>query len=213
MAHLHSHFPRQVELIPSVNDFHQGKGRHHQRLPEALLSGTEASHALLSADSNTLQCQLGSCKIFKAFCSRGNGCAKGNKKKCGAFRVLCFSSLEILVFSQLYSPLYAQVTQHRCAIAMATTKSNLTVGLVGQMTTFELRQEVEKRGLLGEVQNINHDTLLRRLVQVRQKATKIHQPSDRTAAGHCALLWQIGDVCSITCVGWEDTFLSHRCVR
>ncbi|CAM9120806.1 unnamed protein product [Laminaria digitata] len=49
---------------------------------------------------------------------------------------------------------------------MTTTKSNLTVGLVGKMTTFELRQEVEKRGLLSELQSINHDTLLRRLVQV-----------------------------------------------
>lgn len=49
---------------------------------------------------------------------------------------------------------------------MTTTQSNLTVGMVGKMTTFELRQEVEKRGLLTELQIINHDTLLRRLVQV-----------------------------------------------
>ena len=49
---------------------------------------------------------------------------------------------------------------------MVTTQSSLTVGEVGKMTTFELRQEVEKRGLLTDLQLINHDTLLRRLVQV-----------------------------------------------
>lgn len=74
---------------------------------------------------------------------------------------------------------------------MVTTQSNLTVGVVGKMTTFELRQEVEKRGLLTELQIINHGTLLRRLVQVNGSQQKIHGLSDRTAAGHCAL-YQIG---------------------
>lgn len=45
--------------------------------------------------------------------------------------------------------------------------NGLTVDSVGKMTTFELRQEVDKRGLLVELQNVNHETLLRRLVQAR----------------------------------------------
>lgn len=45
--------------------------------------------------------------------------------------------------------------------------SRLTIDSVGKMTTFELRQEVDKRGLLVELQNVNHETLLRRLVQAR----------------------------------------------
>ena len=71
----------------------------------------------------------------------------------------CDSTLFIRVLSSL-------LTGHSCLSVMTTTQSNLTVGMVGKMTTFELRQEVEKRGLLTELQIINHDTLLRRLVQV-----------------------------------------------
>lgn len=49
---------------------------------------------------------------------------------------------------------------------MANTESNcLTVDSVGKMTTYELRQEVGRRGLLGELQDVNHGTLMRRLVQ------------------------------------------------
>lgn len=41
---------------------------------------------------------------------------------------------------------------------------------VAKMSTYELRQEAEKRGVLGELNTINHETLLRRLVQARFEA-------------------------------------------
>lgn len=42
----------------------------------------------------------------------------------------------------------------------------LTVDSVGKMTTYELRQEADKRGLLKDIiSKVNHTTLLRRLVQ------------------------------------------------
>lgn len=48
----------------------------------------------------------------------------------------------------------------------AVTESGpLTVDSVGKMTTYELRQEAEKRGLLEDMSNVNHATLLQRLVQ------------------------------------------------
>lgn len=43
---------------------------------------------------------------------------------------------------------------------------HLTLDSVAKMTTYELRREVEKRGLLGELSIIDHSTLLRKLVQV-----------------------------------------------
>ncbi|CAM9109796.1 unnamed protein product [Ascophyllum nodosum] len=45
--------------------------------------------------------------------------------------------------------------------------SKLTIDLAGRMTTYELRLEVERRGLLEDLgdMDINHATLLRRLVQ------------------------------------------------
>ena len=48
--------------------------------------------------------------------------------------------------------------------------SKLTIDLAGRMTTYELRLEVERRGLLEDLgdMDINHATLLRRLVQVKQ---------------------------------------------
>lgn len=114
----------------------------------------------------------------------GTDVRKATKAIRGAFSV-SGSYLRIFFISRFaYPTLSSQITQHRCASAMVTTKSNLTVGLVAKMTTFELRQEVEKRGLLGELQNINHDTLLRRLVQVPKDIYR-HRASDSTAAVHC----------------------------
>lgn len=53
-----------------------------------------------------------------------------------------------------------------CVMDSAVTESGpLTVDSVGKMTTYELRQEAEKRGLLEDMSNVNHATLLQRLVQ------------------------------------------------
>lgn len=49
--------------------------------------------------------------------------------------------------------------------SVATEVAYLTVGSVGKMTTYELRQQAEKRGLLKDISNVNHAALLRRLVQ------------------------------------------------
>lgn len=46
-----------------------------------------------------------------------------------------------------------------------TGRNYLTVDSVGKMTTYELRQEAEWRGLLTSMSNVNHATLLQRLVQ------------------------------------------------
>lgn len=46
---------------------------------------------------------------------------------------------------------------------------DLTVDSAGKMTTFELRKEVEKRGLLEGMECVNHRTLLRRLVQAKHE--------------------------------------------
>ncbi|CAM9346771.1 unnamed protein product [Ectocarpus sp. 4 AP-2014] len=52
-------------------------------------------------------------------------------------------------------------------MASTCTRTNhLTVDKVGSMTTFELRQEAETRGLLEDMPHVNHSTLLQRIVQV-----------------------------------------------
>ncbi|CAM9161341.1 unnamed protein product [Hapterophycus canaliculatus] len=43
---------------------------------------------------------------------------------------------------------------------------SLTMGSVGKMTTYQLRQEADARGLLKGLRHVNHGTLLKRLVQV-----------------------------------------------
>lgn len=50
---------------------------------------------------------------------------------------------------------------------MESSMSGITVESAGRMTTYELRQEIERRGLVKDLEEINHATLLRRLVQVR----------------------------------------------
>lgn len=50
--------------------------------------------------------------------------------------------------------------------SVVTQSKYLTVDSVGKMTTFELRQEAEKRGLLKDMSSVNHATLLQRLVRV-----------------------------------------------
>lgn len=51
---------------------------------------------------------------------------------------------------------------------MATSELfDTTMDSIGKMTTYELRQEVEKRGMLGDLETINHDTLMRRLIQAK----------------------------------------------
>lgn len=42
----------------------------------------------------------------------------------------------------------------------------LTMDRVGNMTTYELRQEADARGLLKDLRPVNHQTLMKRLVQV-----------------------------------------------
>ncbi|CAM9862273.1 unnamed protein product [Scytosiphon promiscuus] len=42
----------------------------------------------------------------------------------------------------------------------------LTLDAVGKMTTYELRLEADSRGLLEELRPVNHQTLLKRIVQV-----------------------------------------------
>jgi len=51
---------------------------------------------------------------------------------------------------------------------MDTARANchyLTVDTVGKMSTYELRQEAEKRGLIENMPTVNHAALLQRLVQ------------------------------------------------
>ncbi|CAM9665693.1 unnamed protein product [Discosporangium mesarthrocarpum] len=47
-----------------------------------------------------------------------------------------------------------------------TTPPRLTIEKLSKMTTYELRQEIDRRGLIGELKTVSHNTLLRRLVQV-----------------------------------------------
>lgn len=52
-------------------------------------------------------------------------------------------------------------------LKMESSMRGITVESAGRMTTYELRQEIERRGLVKDLEEINHTTLLRRLVQVR----------------------------------------------
>lgn len=49
--------------------------------------------------------------------------------------------------------------------ATSAERACLTMDFVGKMTTYELRQEAEKRGLLEKMPVVNHAALLQRLVQ------------------------------------------------
>lgn len=55
----------------------------------------------------------------------------------------------------------------------------LTMDSVAKMSTYDLRKEVEHRGVLEDVNPVNHNTLLRRLVQVRHivefRAAPVHR--------------------------------------
>lgn len=124
-------------------------------------------------------------------------------------RLLVSRLLSTIVFSSRVSRL--KLTGHSCSSAMTTTKSNLTVGLVGKMTTFELRQEVEKRGLLSELQSINHDTLLRRLVQVNgntkywslQKIQRLSCPTVQLLGTEHRALWHCGSSEYACIASWQ----------
>ncbi len=71
----------------------------------------------------------------------------------------------------------------------AGTKNNyLTVDTVGKMSTYELRQEADKRGLLQKMTTVNHAALLRRLVQASTYLLIIglsRYSSGRTAGKDC----------------------------
>lgn len=63
---------------------------------------------------------------------------------------------------------------------VVTESEPLTVDAVGKMTTYELRQEADKRGLLKDTSNVNHATLLQRLVQVSSHTSSMSVLCDST---------------------------------
>lgn len=67
----------------------------------------------------------------------------------------------------------------------ARTKNYLTVDAVGKMSTYELRQEAEKRGLLEEIPIVNHAALLRRLVQASTYRLIIGLSRYKSGCGIC----------------------------
>lgn len=49
-----------------------------------------------------------------------------------------------------------------------TEGAKLTVDSIAKMTTYQLRGEVERRGLREDLKNIDHNSLMQRLIQVRR---------------------------------------------